>query len=130
VADVDGDGRLDLYICRAGPLPSERRANALWINQGLNGDSVPTFKDMAAQYGVADQGYSIHAAFLDYDRDGDLDLFVINNSPRPASSFGATNTRTVRDPNGGAKLYRNDPSPGSGPARRFTDVSAPAGIRQ
>jgi hypothetical protein len=128
VADVDGDGRLDIYICRAGPLPGERRANALWINQGSNAEGIPSFKDMASQYGVADTGYSIHAAFLDHDRDGDLDLFVINNSPRPASSFRTTNTRHVRDPNGGAKLYRNDSSAGSGQARRFTDVSAAAGI--
>ena len=121
LADVNGDGRLDIYICRAGAGKPASRANQLWINQGAGRDSVPTFKEMAADYGVADQGYSTHAAFLDYDRDGDLDLFVINNSPKPASSFGVRNTRRVRDPYGGAKLFRND-----GP--RFTDVSARAGI--
>jgi len=70
---------------------------------------------------VADQGFSTQAAFLDYDRDGDLDLFVVNNSPRPVSSFGMTNTRNQRDQYGGASLYRNDGS-------RFTNVSAAAGI--
>src|SRR5688572_16673595 len=83
LADANGDGRLDIYICRAGPLPPEERGNELWINQGTNPDGVPTFRDMAGEYGVADRGFSIHAAFLDHDRDGDLDLFVINNSPRP-----------------------------------------------
>lgn len=122
IADVNGDGRLDIYVCRAGPLPPDRRGNALWINQGNGSDSVPTFRDMAAAYGVADEGYSTQAAFLDYDRDGDLDLFVINNSPRPVTSFGVQNTREVRSQYGGARLYRND---GAG---RFTDVSAAAGI--
>ncbi|HEU5184287.1 MAG TPA: VCBS repeat-containing protein [Gemmatimonadaceae bacterium] len=121
LADVNGDGRLDIYLCRAGPAEPPRRANALWINQGVNDDGVPTFREMAADYGVADQGYSTHAAFLDYDRDGDLDLFVLNNAPTPASSFGTRNLRHVRDPHGGARLYRND-------GRRFTDVSVAAGI--
>jgi hypothetical protein len=119
-ADVNGDGLLDIYVCRAGLAKPAHRANALWIHQGMNGDGVPTFREMAEDYGVADQGYSTHAAFFDYDRDGDLDLFVLNNSPKPASSFGVRNLRHVRDPYG-AKLYRNDGS-------RFTDVSISAGI--
>ncbi len=121
IADVNGDGRLDIYICRAGPFPPAQRANQLWINQGLNRDGVPTFKEMAAQYGVADQGFSTQAVFFDYDHDGDLDLFLVNNSPRPVSSFGVRNTRNVRDPNGGEKLFRND-------GGHFTDVSVAAGI--
>ena len=121
LADVDGDGRLDIYICRAGEGEPSQRGNELWINQGVDGEGAPTFREMAREYGVADEGYSIHAAFLDVDRDGDLDLFVINNSPKPVSSFGIENVRDTRNPYGGGRLYRND-------GRRFTDVSAAAGI--
>jgi hypothetical protein len=120
-ADVNGDGLLDIYVCHAGDLPPQRRANALYIHQGLDADGVPRFTEQAAAYGVADEGYSTHAAFFDYDRDGDLDLYVVNNSPRPVSSFGLRNTRDQRHPDGGDRLYRND-------GGRFVDVSAAAGI--
>src|SRR5687767_5993759 len=120
LADVNGDGRLDLYVCRAGAGEPASRANELWINEGVT-DGTPRFVERATEYGLDDRGFSTQAAFLDYDRDGDLDLFLINNSPRPVSSFGTRNTRHVRDPWGGHKLYRND-------GGRFTDVSAQAGI--
>ncbi|HEX6628905.1 MAG TPA: VCBS repeat-containing protein [Gemmatimonadaceae bacterium] len=121
-ADVNGDGKLDIYVCYAGPTAGSARANELYINQGLDKNGVPTFKEMAKQYGLADEGYATQAAFLDYDRDGRLDLFLVNNSYRPANSFGLRNTRNIRDPLGGEKLYHND---GNG---HFTDVSAKAGI--
>src|SRR2546429_9026280 len=120
LADVNDDGLLDIYVCHAG-LDPKLRANELYINQGLDAHGVPTFVEQAAAYGVADSAYSTQAVFFDYDRDGDLDLFVINNSPRPVASFPVTNTRDVRDPLGGAKLYRND-------GGHFVDVSAAAGI--
>jgi enediyne biosynthesis protein E4 len=121
LADVNGDGRLDIYLCRAGNGTPKSRANQLWINEGLDDDSVPRFRERAREYGVAEEGYSIHSAFFDFDRDGDLDLIVIDNSPKPANSFGLRNTRNVRDQYGGARLLRND-------GARFTDVSAAAGI--
>ena len=122
IADVNGDGRLDIYLCRAGPGKPEERANQLWINQGMDRDSVPRFEEMAKAYGVADEGYSTQAAFLDYDHDGDLDLFVIENSPRSVSTAGTSNLRSERSQYGGAKLYRND---GGG---HFTDVTLQTGI--
>jgi hypothetical protein len=77
LADVNGDGRLDIYICRAGPLPPAQRANQLWINEGVNARGVPTFEEKAREYSVADEGFSTQAVFFDYDHDGDLDLFLV-----------------------------------------------------
>jgi hypothetical protein len=121
LADLDGDGRLDLYESHAGPVAAERRRNRLWINQGPGPDGVPRFVERAAAWGVADEGYTTQAAVLDMDRDGDLDLFVLNNSPRPVSSFGLRNERATRSRDGGHRLYRND-------GTRFTDVTEAAGI--
>lgn len=121
-ADVNGDGRLDIYVCYAGIAAGAKRANELFINQGVDKKGIPTFKEEAAQYGLADDGFSTHAAFFDYDRDGLLDMYLVNNSSRPVSSFGLTNTRNVRNKLGGHKLFHND---GNG---HFTDVSEKAGI--
>jgi hypothetical protein len=100
-ADVNGDGRLDIYICYAGNVDGKRRANELYIHKGLNAKGEPTFEEEAGAYGIADEGYSTHAAFFDYDRDGDLDLYLVNNSSRPVSSFGLQNIRHVRNALGG-----------------------------
>ena len=96
LADVNGDGRLDIYVCHAGLKPAFARANTLYINQGVE-DGVPVFREMAAQYGIADTGYSTQAAFFDSDADGDLDLFLIRNSPRAVSSLPVEDMRTKRD---------------------------------
>jgi len=121
IADVNGDGLLDVYLCYAGNGKPAERANELYINQGVGADSIPRFREMAAQYGVADRGYSTQAVFFDYDRDGLLDLFVLNNSPRPVISFSTSNTRDVRDEFGGHRLYHNVRG-------HFEDVSKQAGI--
>ena len=121
-ADVNGDGLLDIYVCYAGNIAGEKRANELYVNQGVGKDSVPTFKEMAAQYGVNDEGASTQAAFFDYDHDGNLDMYLLNNSFRPVGSFGYRNIRNIRSRLGGHKLFHND---GNG---HFTDVSEKAGI--
>ncbi|MEM1271403.1 MAG: CRTAC1 family protein, partial [Bacteroidota bacterium] len=121
VADVNADGLLDLYVCNSGNLNGDDKANELFINQGPDPDGVPTFSEEAEAYGLADEGYGTHAAFFDYDLDGDLDLYLLNNSFKPASSFGLKNIRDVRDELGGDKLFRNDNG-------RFVDVSESAGI--
>lgn len=121
LADVNADGLLDIYVSYAGDVDAEGRGNQLYVQQGPDSQGVPTFAEAARAYGVADQGYSTQAAFFDYDRDGDLDLYVVNNSSRPVSSFGLRNVRHERDASGGDKLYRNDEG-------HFVDVSEPAGI--
>ena len=123
IADVNGDGLLDIYICYAGNGPPEQRANELWVNQGVGADSIPHFREMATKYGIADEGYSTQAVFFDYDRDGRLDLFLINNSPRPVSSFTTQNTRDERSRYGGHKLYHNV-------GDHFVDVTKTAGIHE
>jgi len=126
LADVNGDGRLDLYLCKAGPGAPATRANELWNNQGPGRGGVPRFEEMARTYGVADEGWSTQGAWLDYDRDGDLDLLVINNSPRPVTGFGVFYARLTPSRYGGAKLYRNDG--GAGGNGRFTEVTERSGI--
>ena len=117
MADINGDGLLDIYICKSGPLGGDQRYNSLFIN---NGDL--TFTEKAKEYGIADEGLSQHAVFFDYDRDGDLDMYLLNNSTR---SIGINDLRTgqreIRDPFGGNKLYRNDDG-------KYIDVSESAGI--
>lgn len=117
MVDVNGDGLLDIYVCKSGRPEGNRRYNELFIN---NGDL--TFTEKAKEYGLADLGLSSHAAFFDYDRDGDLDCYLLNNSIKSVGGYDLIKgQRTVRDKKGGNKLYRNDNN-------KFVDVSAEAGI--
>lgn len=106
-ADVNGDGRLDLYVCNAGIRPGDDRSNELFINTGNDASGVPVFTEKAAEYGLADRGFSTHAAFFDYDRDGDLDMYLLNNSFTPVGRLGYANIRAERDSLGGHKLFKN-----------------------
>ncbi|HBN46057.1 MAG TPA: hypothetical protein DD389_06290 [Candidatus Marinimicrobia bacterium] len=120
--DINGDQLLDIYVCNSGNLEGDDRANELFINQGNNHNNIPVFKEAAAKYGLNNKGFSTHAAFFDYDRDGDLDMYLLNNAFRPLSTFDLSrNLRNERDQYGGDCLYRNDDG-------IFTDVSAYAGI--
>lgn len=117
MADVNGDGFIDIYVCNSGDVKGDNKQNELFIN---NGDL--TFSEKAEAYGVADRGFSTHAAFFDYDLDGDLDLYILNNSYQAIGSFNLRrNERPNRDPLGGHKLLRNDNN-------HFVDVSEAAGI--
>ena len=120
-ADVNGDGLLDLYVCNAGIRPGDPRGNELFINNGVGTNGIPTFTERAAEYGLVDGGFSTHAAFFDYDRDGDLDMYLLNNSFMPVGRLQYANIRDQRDSLGGQKLFRND-------GKRFVDVSEKAGI--
>lgn len=117
IADVNGDGFPDIYVCKSGEPNTKNRSNELFIN---NGDL--TFSEKAAEYGLADVGLSNHASFFDYDRDGDLDCYLLNNSFQSVTEFDIKpGQRQVRDTLGSNKLYRNDNG-------HFTDVSSEAGI--
>jgi hypothetical protein len=116
-ADVNADGFLDIYVSKSGTPTGENRNNELFIN---NGDL--TFTEKAAEYGIDDLGLSNHSVFFDYDKDGDLDLYLLNNSFSPVGGFDMKEgMREIRDPEGGNKLYRND-------GKSFIDVSEAAGI--
>ena len=116
MADVNGDGLLDIYICNSGDIKGDNKENELYINQG-----DLTFKEQAKQFGLNDPGYTTHVSFFDYDMDGDLDCYILNNSFVDVRKFDIDSVRKVRDILGGHKLMRNDNG-------HFTDVSEQAGI--
>jgi hypothetical protein len=116
IADVNGDGFLDIYLCYSGPLDRSQRTNELYINNGNL-----TFTEKAAQMNVDDSGYSTQAVFFDYDRDNDLDLFVINHNNKNFQNFDASFVKKMVDADAGDRLYRNDNN-------KFVDVTLDAGI--
>ena len=129
MADVNGDGLLDIYLCYSGKLEGKNRQNQLFINQGLNDKGLPTFKDLAQEYGLADSAYSTHASFFDYDRDGDLDMFLLNHNPllfRRIDEISIRETLKTPEPTMRAKLYRHDQKDDGAPF--FTNVSDQAGF--
>ncbi|WBL21004.1 VCBS repeat-containing protein [Zunongwangia sp. HRR-M8] len=125
IVDINVDGLLDIYVSNAGNIAGDDRRNELFIN---NGDL--TFSEVASEYNLDENGFTTHAAFFDYDLDGDLDVYILNNSFIPVSSLGYNNKRELRGKDwnlpevfkgGGDKLLRNDNG-------KFTDVSEEAGI--
>jgi hypothetical protein len=129
MVDINADGLLDIYVCNAGYSSDEMPENELYINQG-NQNGVPVFAEKAAEYGLNEDGYTTHAAFFDYDNDGDLDCYILNNSFMPVNTLNYSNNREmyaedwpVRDflKGGGDKLLRND-------GGHFTDVTRKSGI--
>jgi len=122
MADVNGDGLMDIYACYSGPGTDDQRANELYLNQGIK-NGVPFFKEEAKNYGVDAPGtYSTTAAFFDMDNDGDLDMLLVNHADMFYNPFFNTGKlRAARNPKFGNRLYRNDNN-------RFTDVSEEAHI--
>ncbi|MEO7766035.1 MAG: CRTAC1 family protein, partial [Ferruginibacter sp.] len=123
MADVNGDGKLDIYVCYSGKLGAEKRVNQLFINQG-NKEGIPQFKEMAAAYNLAFQSYSTQAYFFDYDRDGDLDLLLVNHNFQRLNILDEVSVKDLMskpDTESGIRLLRNDNS-------RFQDITLQAGI--
>jgi hypothetical protein len=117
MVDVNADGLLDIYVCNSGDVKGDNKQNELFIN---NGDL--TFTESADAYGLADAGFTTHASFFDYDHDGDLDAYILNNSYQSIGDFDLRrNERPKRDLLGGDKLMENQNG-------KFVDVSEKAGI--
>lgn len=124
-ADINGDGWLDIYVCSSGNMSTGNRKNKLYINNHNN-----TFTESAAAYGLDISAYTTQVSFFDYDLDGDLDCFMINNSPIPVNQLGYANKRDLPEnqwpvasflKGGGDHLFRNDNG-------HFTEVTREAGI--
>lgn len=117
LVDLNQDGWLDIYVCYSGKGSPESRRNKLFIN-----NKNLTFTEKAAAYGLDSPANSTMAAFLDYDRDGDLDCYLLNHNTKDFKRFDAAAVKAMRDENAGDRLLRNEGS-------RFVDVSAAAGIK-
>jgi hypothetical protein len=125
LADINNDGWLDIFICNSGNMTSGNRRNKLYINNhGMN------FTESAKKYGLDVVGYTTQVSFFDYDNDGDLDCFMINNSPIPVNTLNNANRRDLPESQwnvadflkgGGNHLFRNDNG-------HFTEVTEQAGI--
>ena len=127
MADVNGDGYLDIYVSAVSSALGLKGANQLYINNGAGAGSEITFTESAASYGLAFSGLSTQAAFFDYDHDGDLDCYLLNHSQNQVSNIPNAINRNKHDGISGDRLFRNDRDSASG---KFTDVTALAGIFQ
>lgn len=124
IVDINYDGKMDFYVCATTKPNAADRKNMLFVNQGWGADGIPTFKEMAHDYKIDYDGHSVMAAFLDYDKDGDLDLYVltnvkINNTPtnyraKITDGSAANNDRLFRNNNDGT----------------FTDVTIESGVTE
>ena len=123
VADVNADGRLDIYVSKLDGHLGITGHNKLYINQGNDANGIPQFLEQAELFGLDFRGYSTQANFFDYDLDGDLDLFLLNHSTNPNQNYGNGRRRSVPDHTSGDKLFENRNG-------QFVDVSQQAGIFQ
>ncbi len=124
MADVNGDGKPDIFVCYSGKLPGSKRVKQLFINDGNDQHGIPHFSEQAAKYGLADSSFTTQAVFFDYDRDGDLDLFLLNHSPVSLPVLDEARTAEVlakQDPLSGVRLFRNDKN-------YFHDVTEKSGL--
>jgi hypothetical protein len=121
--DINNDGLLDIYVCKVSNFKNLRGHNLLYVNQGINEEGIPVFKESAANYGLDFSGFSTQAAFFDYDLDGDLDMFLLNHSLHPNRMYGKGHQRQEVDWRSGDKLFKNNNG-------YFEDYTEEAGIFQ
>lgn len=124
IVDINSDGLKDIYVCYSGDLDENSRRNELFVNQGLDSDGIPFFKEMASEFGLDDPAYSMAAYFSDLDQDGDLDMLLLNHNP---SLFTNLNEQifksmlTATDPMSMSKIYRNE-------GDKYIDVTLESGL--
>lgn len=124
MVDINGDGKLDFYVCYSGKLKGEKRVKQLFINDGNDGNGIPHFTDQANQYGLDDSSYSTQASFFDYDKDGDLDVMLLNHSITKLTVLDEVTIKKMLAENdhvSGFKLLQNDKG-------HFKEVTSQAGI--
>jgi len=116
MADVNGDGLLDIYLCRVSGILDYKGHNELYINLGND-----RFREESEQFGLGFKGFSTQAAFFDYDHDGDLDMVLINHAVHTQNSLGDTSLRHKKVQQSGLRLFKNDHG-------HFSDVTDAAGL--
>ncbi len=121
--DINSDGLLDIYICKASGYRSLAGRNLLYVNQGNDEAGIPIYRENAAAYNLDFSGLSTQAAFFDYDLDGDLDMYLLNHSVHPNRAYGRGTQRNEFDTISGDRLFRNDQG-------LYLDISEEAGIYQ
>ncbi len=122
--DINADGKLDIYLCYSGALPPEKRANQLFINTGNDNQGRPRFEERAEVYGLASTGFSNQSYFLDYDKDGDLDMLLLNHNPKNLPLLNETGTAELfkqDNPEKGLRLFNQTNG-------KFEDVTISSGI--
>ncbi|MEA5140832.1 VCBS repeat-containing protein [Arcicella rigui] len=125
MVDINADGKLDIYVCHSGNLRPEKKVNELFINQGNDIQGVPIFKEEAALYGLDSPASSTNAYFFDADKDGDLDVFLLNHNIKSLPVLNLTDTEAslkIDDPVSGSRFYINDKG-------YFRDITREAGIQ-
>ena len=126
LVDINNDNLLDIYVCATARKTASQRANMLYVNQGIGEEGIPTFKEMAKDYGIADTTHTTNAAFFDYDNDGDLDLYLVVNEMEDSRFPNKYNEKgKVISSKKSDRLYKNSSIAG---IPHFEDVSKDAGI--
>lgn len=122
--DINADGKLDIYLCYSGALPPPKRTNQLFINLGNDSQGIPMFEEKAEAYGLASTGFSNQSYFFDYDKDGDLDMLLLNHNPKNLPILNEERTAQLfkeDNPEKGLRLYKQDKG-------KFTDITTSSGI--